>query len=194
MHRLNRWLAVLAASAAMGAMCEAAWAQGVAAPAASPPASLSPAAADTPQVASFGVAYTVPKDWTVSSGPGWVDVRPPEGDSDFVIVDAGEAKDGPDAAAKAWALFRPGGMSRKILLTPTMPPREFWDGGTQVAYDVSPNEHRAVTAIASRKGTRWTVVLVDANQATVEKRTAGAALLIGPRSSRASLRPASACR
>ena len=42
-----------------------------------------------------------------------------------------------------------------------------------------PGEHRAVTAIASRKGTRWTVVLVDANQATVEKRGAGANLLLG---------------
>jgi CubicO group peptidase (beta-lactamase class C family) len=70
-------------------------------------------------------------------------------------------------------------MTRKILLTPNLPPREFWDTGVQVAYEASPNEHRTVAAIASRKGTRWTVVLVDANQATVEKRGAGANLLIG---------------
>ena len=150
------------------------------APAPTPPAAaLSPAAADTPQVAPFGVAFTLPKDWMSKSGPGWVDLRPPEGDSDFVIVDAGEAKDGSDAAAKAWALFRPPGMTRKVLLTPALPPRELWDEGVQVAYDVSPNEHRAVTAIASKKGARWIVVLVDANQATVEKRQAGAALLLG---------------
>ena len=142
------------------------------------PASASPATADTPQVTPFGVAFTLPKDWTAKSGPGWVDARPPEGDSDLVIVDAGEAKDGPEAAAKAWAIFRPPGMTRKVLLTPTLPPREFWDAGTQVAYDVSPNEHRAVTAIASRKAGRWIVVLVDANQATVEKRQAALGLAI----------------
>ncbi len=108
-----------------------------------------------------------------------MDVRPPEGDSDLVIVDAGEAKDGAEAAAKAWALFRPGGMTRKVLLTPALPPREFWDEGVQVAYEVSPNEHRAVTAIASRRDGRWIVVLVDANAATLEKRQAQVALAIG---------------
>ena len=173
--RSKIWLMV--AGSVLGlALSAAAQTQSPAPPA---PASASPVAADTPQVTPFGIAFTLPKDWTARSGAGWVDVRPPEADSDFVIVDAGQAKDGPDAAAKAWAMFRPPGMSRKILLTPTLPPREFWDAGTQVAYDVSPNEHRAVTAIASSKGGRWTVVLVDANQATVEKRAAAASLLLG---------------
>ena len=171
-------LAALAAVAAIGSLGGVAHAQG--APTASPPAaSVAPVTADTPQVAPFGVAFTVPKDWTEKSGPGWVDVRPPEGDSDIVIVDAGEAKDGPEAAAKAWALFRPPGMTRKILLTPSLPPREFWDEGVQVAYEVSPNEHRTVTAIASKKNGRWIVILVDANGATVEKRGAQAQLLLG---------------
>ena len=161
------------------AMTMAAGAQAQPAPPAAPPASVSPAAADTPQVAPFGVSYTVPKDWTAKSGPGWVDLRPPEADSDIVIVDAGEAKDGPEAAAKAWALFRPPGMTRKILLTPSLPPREFWDEGVQVAYDVSPNEHRQVVAVASKKNGRWIVVLVDANAATMEKRGAQASLLVG---------------
>jgi CubicO group peptidase (beta-lactamase class C family) len=142
-------------------------------------ASVAPAAVDTPQVTPFGVAFTLPKDWAAKSGAGWVDLRPPEGDSDIVIVDAGEAKDGPDAAAKAWTMFRPPGMTRKVLLTPALPPREFWDAGTQVAYEASPNEHRTVLAIASRKGMRWTVVLIDANQATVEKRAAAASLVMG---------------
>jgi CubicO group peptidase (beta-lactamase class C family) len=171
----------LAASAALVALSGAAQAQAVAgaAPSAPPAAAASPVSADTPQVAPFGVAFTVPKDWTAASGPGWVDLRPPEADSDVVIVDAGEAKSGAEAAAKAWALFRPPGMTRKVLLSPALPPREFWDEGVQVAYDVSPNEHRAVTAIASRKGGRWIVVLVDASQSTVEKRQAAASLVLG---------------
>ena len=149
-------------------------------PAPSPPAaSPLPAATDTPQVTPFGIAFTLPKDWTAKSGPAWVDLSPPEGDSDIVIVDAGEAKDGAEAAAKAWALFRPPGMTRKVLLTPALPPRELWDEGVQVAYDVSPNEHRGVTAIASKKGARWTVILVDANQGTLEKRQASAVLIMG---------------
>ncbi|HEX4097278.1 MAG TPA: serine hydrolase domain-containing protein, partial [Caulobacteraceae bacterium] len=168
-------LAALTAAAAIGGLGGVAQAQG--APSAAP-AAASPAAADTPEVAPFGVSFTLPKDWTAKNGPGWVDLRPPEGDSDFVIVDAGPAKDGPEAAAKAWALYRPPGMARKVLLTPAMPKGEFWDEGVQVAYDVSPNEHRAVTAIATRKGDRWIVVLVDANQATVEKRNAAVAVAI----------------
>jgi CubicO group peptidase (beta-lactamase class C family) len=150
------------------------WAQ----PAAAPP-SAAPAAADTPMVAPFGVSFTVPKDWTARNGAGFVDLRPPEGDSDIVIVDAGEAKDGLEAAAKAWALFRPGGMTRKILLSPSLPPREFWDAGIQVAYDVSPSEHRTVVAVSSRKGQRWIVILADVNQATIEKRGAAASLITG---------------
>src|SRR5580704_222114 len=139
----------------------------------SPPPAAQAVAADTPEATPFGITFTLPKDWSSRSGTGWVDVRPPEGDSDIVIVDAGEAKDGPEAAAKAWAVFRPPGMQRKVLLTPALPRREFWDEGTQVAYDVSPAEHRAVTAIASRRGDHWTVILVDANASTVEKRGAG---------------------
>ena len=171
--RSKMWLAAAGSLLALGLAAPA-----VAQPA-PPPAAVTPAGADTPQVTPFGIGFTLPKDWTASSGPGWVDVRPPEADADFFIVDAGEAKDGPAAAAKAWAMVRPGGMARKVLLTPDLPPREFWDAGTQVAYEVSPNEHRAVTAVASRKGTRWMVVLVDANQATVEKRAAAATLLLG---------------
>ena len=171
--RSKLWLAAAGSALAL-AFCMAAQAQ----PATPVPAT-APAAADTPQVTPFGIGFTLPREWTARSGPGWVDLRPPEGDADFVIVDAGEAKDGLEAAATAWTMFRPPGMSRKILLTPTLPPREFWDAGVQVAYESSPGEHRAVTAIASRKGTRWTVVLVDANQATLEKRGAGANLLLG---------------
>jgi CubicO group peptidase (beta-lactamase class C family) len=173
--RSKMWLV---AASSVFAMAVAGAVQAQPAPSASPGAA-QPAAADTPQVTPFGIGFTLPQGFTARSGAGFVDIQPPEADSDIVIVDAGEAKDGPEAAAKAWAMFRPGGMTRKILLTPELPPRQFWDGGTQVAYDVSPNEHRAVTAIASRKGTRWTVVLVDANQATVEKRAASLALMLG---------------
>ena len=174
--RSKMWLT---AAGSVLALALAAAAQAQPASPAPAPASTSPGAADTPQVTPFGVAFTLPKDWAAKSGPGWVDLRPPEADSDIVIVDAGEAKDGPDAASKAWAMFRPPGMARKVLLTPTLPPREFWDAGTQVVYDVSPNEHRSVVAIASRKGVRWVVVLVDVNQATLEKRAAAASLLLG---------------
>src|ERR1700722_6805846 len=145
----------------------------------SPSPASQPVAADTPQSTPFGITFTLPKDWSSRTGPGWVDALPPEGDSDIVIVDAGAAKDGPEAASKAWAMFRPPGMQRKVLLTPALPPREFWDEGTQVAYEVSPAEHRAVTAIASRKGGRWTVILLDANASTVEKRGAAISLMLG---------------
>lgn len=176
----------LAATAAIAAL--PGLAQAGDAPSATPPGSVTPAAADTPQVTPFGIAFTAPKDWTAVSGAGWVDLRPPEGDSDIVIVDAGEAKDGSEAVAKAWAMFRPGGMTRKVLLASAIPAGQFFDGGTRVAYEVSPNERRAVAGVAQRKGARWTVVLVDANGGTMEKRQAALALISG------TLRPAGEAR
>jgi len=173
----SKLFSVTAGSALALILAAAAVAQPAATP--SPTPASQPVAADTPQATPFGINFTLPKEWSSRSGPGWVDALPPEGDSDIVIVDAGAAKDGPDAAAKAWALFRPPGMQRKVLLTPALPPREFWDEGTQVAYEVSPAEHRAVTAIASRRGSRWIVILVDANASTVEKRGAGLSLMLG---------------
>jgi CubicO group peptidase (beta-lactamase class C family) len=173
----SRLFSAAAGSALALALAATTAAQQAATP--SPASAAQGVAADTPQATPFGVTFTLPKDWSSRSGPGWVDSLPPEGDSDIVIVDAGQANDGPEAAAKAWALFRPPGMQRKVLLTPTLPPREFWDEGTQVAYEVSPAEHRAVTAVASRKGDRWTVILVDANASTVEKRGAAISLMLG---------------
>jgi hypothetical protein len=46
-----------------------------------PPAAQQPVAADTPQTTPFGINFTLPKDWSSRSGTGWVDARPPEGDS-----------------------------------------------------------------------------------------------------------------
>jgi len=172
--RSNLWST--AAMAALGLIL----AQPAAAQPASPAASAAqPVSADTPQTTPFGISFTLAKDWRSTSGPSWVAVQPPEGDADIAIVDAGEAKDGAEAAAKAWALFRPPGMQRKVLLTPALPPRQFWDEGAQVAYEVSPAEHRAVTAVASRKGARWTVILIDGNAATLEKRAAAVSLMLG---------------
>ncbi len=171
----SKMLAVSAASVLALVLSTAAAAQPAAAPAPATPGA--PAAADTPETLPSGTTFTLPKDWSLSSGPGWMDARPPEGDSDLVVVEVAEAKDGPDAAAKAWAAFRPPGMSRKILLTPALPASDRWDGGVQVAYEVSPNEHRSVAAVAVTSGGRWTVILVDVNAATMEKRQAQAALV-----------------
>ena len=164
------WLA--SAGAVLGLMMSTG---AVAQPAA--PASAAPAAADTPETLPSGTTFTLPKDWSLRSGPGWMDARPPEGDSDIVVVDVPGAKDGPDAAARAWALFRPPGMQRKILLTPALPPSDRWEGGVQVAYEASPNEHRSVGAVAAHNGEHWTVILIDANAATMEKRGGQAALV-----------------
>lgn len=55
---------------------------------------------------SRGVTFTLPKDWSSKSGPGWLDALPPKGDADIVIVNADAVTNGAEAAAKAWALFR----------------------------------------------------------------------------------------
>ena len=72
--RSKLWWAAAGSALAL-AFCMAAQAQ----PATPVPAS-APAAADTPQVTPFGIGFTLPREWTARSGPGWADAGPPSRD------------------------------------------------------------------------------------------------------------------
>ncbi len=153
----------------------------VVAPAAdAPPVAL---AADTPSTTPSGATFTAPKAWSLRRGASMSVVTAPEGDLSAAIVDVGPAADASAAVARAWQIYRPDA-NRKVQLTTAIPARNGWDAGSVVAYDVPPNEHLVVQAIALRHGTAWTVMIVEGNEATAEKR--GSALaLVGQ-----SLRPA----
>ena len=136
---------------------------------------------DTPHTTAGGATFTAPKDWSITVNGSTVVLIAPDGDSRIGIVDSSAAE--PDAAvAGAWESVRPG-TRRTLRLTTPAPGRDGWDEQRSYLYETSPNERRVVTAVALKRGSTWTVVVVDAAQATLEQRGAQTALV------RQSLRP-----
>lgn len=132
-------------------------------------------AADTPRVTPGGVAYTAPAGWSMIENGALVILTAQEGDARLAIVDATAAE--PDAAvAEAWRLYQitP---APPLKLAVEHPAREGWDQIKQYDYEVSPNEKRTVFAGALRHGTRWAVMILDAQDATLNKRSAQFGLL-----------------
>lgn len=138
-------------------------------------------ATDTPRTTTGGATFTAPKDWSVAVDGAVVVLLAPDGDSRIAIVESSATE--PDAAVgAAWASVRPG-VKRTLRLTTPAPGRDGWDELRGYSYETSPNERRAVGAVALKRGARWTVWLVDGAQATIDQRGAQVAL------ARQSLRP-----
>jgi CubicO group peptidase (beta-lactamase class C family) len=157
------------------------------APSSSPPASAAsqPAperlASDTPRTTAGGATFTAPKDWSIKADGAVVVLLAPDGESRLAIVESAIAE--PDAAvAAAWESVLPG-VKRTLRLTTPAPGRDGWEEQRSYSYETSPNERRAVAAVALRRGTAWTVFLVDGAQATFDQRGAQVGL------ARQSLRP-----
>jgi CubicO group peptidase (beta-lactamase class C family) len=115
------------------------------------------------------------------TGKNLVILEPPETDSHIAIVD-GQAADAAAAAAAAWAAYKPD-FKRPLRLASPRPAREGWEEQQVFNYETSPNERAVVAAIALRKGSSWTVALLDGSQPTFEKRGAPIGIILG------SLRP-----
>jgi CubicO group peptidase (beta-lactamase class C family) len=141
----------------------------VAAPvAAAPPA---PLAADTPDTLPSGARFAAPKGWLLESKGAVRRMTAPEGDAMVAIVDGVKAPDAAAAVKAAWAAAKPGFARTPKLSTPR-PGREGWDERMVFDYETSPNEKWFVQAVAYRKGAAWNVILLDAAEATLEKRSA----------------------
>ena len=102
-------------------------------------------------------------------------LTPPETDTHIAIVDS-QAADAKAAVAAAWAAYKPES-KRPIKLVTPRPAREGWDERQAFDYETSPNERAAVQALALRAGNRWTVIILDGTDPTVEKRSAPIALV-----------------
>jgi CubicO group peptidase (beta-lactamase class C family) len=126
-------------------------------------------ATDTPAKSEAGIAYLVPAGWTATVEGNRVVLKPAESDTAVALVDVGEAADAKAAAAAAWATWRPD-MKRKIEVATDRPGRNGWDAATVINYETSPNEHRSLFAVARSVGGKWSVMLVDGSEATMEKR------------------------
>lgn len=115
-----------------------------------------------------GTTFLLPGGWAQRVQGNAVVLTPPEADgSRLVIVDA--AGDDPDAAvAQAWTAL---GMTPKLVVATDAAPRDGWEQRRFYEYDVAANAKRVVIARAYRRGTDWTVVLGDADQALAERRS-----------------------
>jgi CubicO group peptidase (beta-lactamase class C family) len=133
--------------------------------------------ADTPQVTAGGATFTAPAGWAITTGKNMVVLEPPETDTHIAIVDAPGAADAKAAVAAAWAAYQPE-FKRSLRLATPRPARDGWDERQVFAYETSPNERAVATAIASRAGTNWTVVILDGKVPTFEKRSAPIGLVI----------------
>jgi hypothetical protein len=130
-----------------------------------------------------GATFTIAEGWTEHVTGAVVRLDPPETDTHVAIVDVTRAADAKSAAAAAWKLYRPRA-SRPFKLLTTRPPRNGWDEQAVINYETSPSEHLDVYSIVRRKGTAWTVAIIDGSESTTDKRAAAVDLVL------ASLRPA----
>jgi CubicO group peptidase (beta-lactamase class C family) len=135
-----------------------------------------PVSADTPGKTPAGVQFTQPKDWTAQANGAVTLFVSPEADLRFAVVDVGAVADARAAAAKAWSLYKPAGGPTVRLVT-AAPPADGWDERASIAYETSPNERAARSALALRQGKAWTVMIVDGAEATFNKRSAASAIV-----------------
>ncbi|GAB6195784.1 serine hydrolase domain-containing protein [Lysobacter xanthus] len=135
---------------------------------AAPPAAQPTAdtAADRPSATPRGTTFVLPSGWTQAAASNGVVLAPPEAGSRILLLDA--TGDDPDAAvAQAWKVL---GTDPKFLVATDSAPRDGWEQRRFYSYDVAENAHRAVQAVALRRGTAWTVVAIDLDQSVAEKR------------------------
>src|SRR6476646_1035280 len=132
-------------------------------------------AADTPRVTPGGATFMVPSGWWIVTGKNLVILEPPETDTHIAIVDS-QAADARAAIAGGWAAYKPDS-KRPIKLVRPIPAREGWDDRQVFDYETSPNERAVVQAVALRAGSRWTAVILDGSEPTVEKRAAPVGLV-----------------
>ena len=123
-----------------------------------------------------GTTFTAPAGWTLSPrGASAVVLTPEETDSHVALVDL-SAADADAAVTAAWAAYQPG-WKRPLRLATNRPARNGWDQRRIYTYETSPNERAVVYAVALRRGTAWTVMLVDARESAFERRGAGFAVV-----------------
>ncbi|HEV2364575.1 MAG TPA: serine hydrolase domain-containing protein [Caulobacteraceae bacterium] len=129
-----------------------------------------PLTADRPEATAAGATFIAPKAWRLARGPAANVLSPPEGDAGIAIVDAGRAADAGAAVESAWKAW--GRPHPPMKLATPLPGRQGWEEERAFDYETSPDEHRIVAALAFRKGGRWTVLIVDGGEATLERRAA----------------------
>ena len=125
-------------------------------------------AADTPRTTVAGTSFVAPAGWSLWTRDAATFLSPPEGGSHIVLVDL-VAASADEALATAWKLYKPDA-PWKVLASAKSPDQEGWSQITNYQYQTSPSEKRIVGASTMSANGMWTVVLVDFEMATAEKR------------------------
>jgi CubicO group peptidase (beta-lactamase class C family) len=136
-----------------------------------------PLPADTPSATVDGNTFIAPAGWTMGVRGTETILESPEGNSWIALVDV-EAGDADAAVAAAWKAYKPEA-KWPLKVATAMPDKDGWSKGRAYDYRTSPNEKRAVQAIARFAGDRWTVVIFDMSEAVAEKRGAQVQLVYG---------------
>ena len=127
------------------------------------------------ETTSAGHRYSPPDAFAASAAGPVLRFTAPEGDATVTVVDLPAAKDADDAVGQAWKLVVPD-FKRTLRIATPRPPRNGWADQKVFDYETSPNEKLVVQAIARRSSTgdakAWVVLLVQASEATLEKRGA----------------------
>ena len=126
-------------------------------------------AADAARATPAGSTFTAPGGWSITTQGPAVVLAAPEADARLAIVDA-PAADADAAVATAWTAFSGAAAPWPLKLATPQAPRNGWDERRSYAYEISPNERKTVFATALRAGSAWTVVIVDASDASFGKR------------------------
>jgi len=140
------------------------------APAPAPAATPVTLAADTPETTAAGTSFTGPAGWSFSADGSSARLTGPEPDLRLAIVDSSE-KSADDAVAAAWRAVHPG-FKWALKLTTPRPGRHGWEERRDYDYETSPDEKLTIFARAVRKGSQWTVLLVESGDASFGKRAA----------------------
>jgi CubicO group peptidase (beta-lactamase class C family) len=133
--------------------------------------------ADTPRTTSAGHAFVAPAGWTIAARGPVTLLAPPEAGSRIALVDVHGA-DAADAVAQAWAVYQPGA-KWPVKSTTGEADHDGWDHIEQVDYQISPNLHREIAAVAHHAGDGWLVIILDMAQDVAEKRLGQVAVVAG---------------
>ena len=131
-------------------------------------------AADSTRVTAGGVRYTAPAGWTVTTRERITIVTAQEGDLHLAIVEVDERE--PEAAlATAWKRYGQAPPARVQVMEGVK--SGGWDRILWHVYEVPPHARRSVGADVRFHGDALAVLLIDAAQATLDKRGAQFGLL-----------------
>jgi CubicO group peptidase (beta-lactamase class C family) len=127
------------------------------------------------ETTSAGHTYSPPDAFAANANGPVLRFTAPEGDATVMVVDLAGARDADDAVAQAWKLAVPD-FKRTLRIATPRSARNGWVDQKVFDYETSPNEKLAVQAIARRASTgdgkAWVVLLLQASEATLEKRSA----------------------